>query len=477
MAELRKNGLVKLKIENWSGDGSGVARLDGLVVFVKGALVGETCMVRLETVHKNAAWGHMEKLLEPSPARVEPDCPYYPRCGGCQLRHMTYAEELQMKRQKVQDALTRIGGQTVTVETIHGAQEPERYRNKAQFPVEPGENGGKVGFFRAGSHQVIPVEHCLLQKPEADAAANAVRQWMRTCQIPAYEERAHRGLIRHVYVRTNRAGESLICLVVNGERVPSEKSLISRLRAACPKAVGILLNVNTKKTNVILGERYRLLWGQDFLMDELCGLTFRLSVPSFYQVNREQAEVLYGRALAFAELTGKETVVDLYCGVGTISLVMAKRAGKVIGAEIVPEAVADAGENARRNGLTNAEFICADAGQAVAELARRGLRPDVVSVDPPRKGLSQAVIDAIGQMEPSKVVYVSCDPATLARDVKLLGEKGYRLTQTEAVDLFPRTGHVETVVQLSKGEINSKKVRVEFPLEDMDMSGFQKGTT
>jgi 23S rRNA (uracil1939-C5)-methyltransferase len=235
--------------------------------------------------------------------------------------------------------------------------------------------------------------------------------------------------------------------------------------------------VNTRKTNVILGDRYRVLWGQDYLMDTLCGLSFRLSVPSFYQVNRDQAEVLYGKAVEFAGLTGTETVVDLYCGTGTISLVMAQHAGQVIGAEIVPEAIEDAKENAQRNGLTNAEFICADAGQAAEELARRGLKPDVISVDPPRKGLSQEVITAIGQMAPKRVVYVSCDPATLARDVKLLEAEGYEMQEAQAVDMFPRTNHVETVVLLSRGEIDSKKIRVEFSLEDLDTSGLQRGAT
>lgn len=450
MAEVRKDELVTLKIENWSSDGSGVARLNGFVIFVKGALVGETCLVRLETVHKTAAWGHVEKLLEASPERMESECPYYPQCGGCQLRHMTYRQELELKRQKVQDALTRIGGQEVSLGAVHGAKNPDRYRNKAQFPVQPGGKTAKIGFYQARSHQVIDVEHCLLQKPEAEAAANAVRQWMKTCQISPYDEKSGRGLVRHVYVRTNQKGESLICLIVNGEKIPSEKSLVSRLRAACPKAVGILLGVNTNKTNVILGDHYRLLWGQDYLMDELCGLQFQLSIPSFYQVNREQAEVLYGRALAFAGLSGKELAVDLYCGTGTISLMLARQAGHVIGAEIVPEAIADAKKNARRNNISNSEFLCADAGEAAEEIARRGMKPDVISVDPPRKGLSQAVIDAIGTMGPERVVYVSCDPATLSRDIRLLDEQGYRLEQVEAVDLFPRTMHVETVCLLSR---------------------------
>ena len=241
--------------------------------------------------------------------------------------------------------------------------------------------------------------------------------------------------------------------------------------------VGVVLSVNQAKTNVILGKEYHTLWGQDFLEDTLCDLNFRLSVPSFYQVNRDQAEVLYGRALDFAQLTGTETVLDLYCGIGTITLVLARRAGKAIGAEVIPAAIEDAKANAARNGVTNTEFLCADAGEAAQELARRGLRPDVICVDPPRKGISPEVVDAIAQMSPTRLVYVSCDPATLARDVARLREKGYHLQQAEAADLFPRTGHVETVVLLSKGEIDSKKVRVEFSLEDMDMSGFQKGAT
>ncbi len=476
MAQHRKGELVELHIDSQASDGTGVARLEGMVVFVKGALAGEDCLVRLETVHKTAAWGRAEQLRTLSPNRIEPDCPYDAQCGGCQLRHMTYAAELEAKRQRVQDALQRIGGQSLPVEVIHGAAMPERYRNKAIFPVQATEREVRIGFYRQRSHEVIPIEGCLLQKGEADAVAAAVRQWMQTCRIPAYDERRHSGLLRHIYVRTNRVGESLICLVVNGERLPSEKSLISRLRAACPGAVGILLNVQTRKTNVILGEKYRLLWGQDFLMDTLCGLSFRLSVPSFYQVNREQAELLYQRGVSFAGLTGKETVVDLYCGTGTISLVMAKQAGHVIGVEIVPEAVEDAKENARRNGLENTEFFCGDAGDVVTELARRSLRPDVITVDPPRKGLSQPVIDAIGQMQPQRVVYISCDPATLARDVKLLNEQGYTLTHAEAVDMFPRTVHVETVCLLSKLK-TQKHIDIDLNMDELDLTSAEAKAT
>lgn len=478
MVSARKNQLVPLTIEGYSSDGDGVARLDGMAVFVKGALRGEECLVRLLKVGRSAAWGRVEEVRAPSPARQSPDCPHFPQCGGCVLRHMSYAEELEFKRQKVEDALKRIGGLELPVTVIHGAPCPDRYRNKAQFPVSDATQSGiRIGFFRARSHDVIDVPSCLLQRPEADAAGRAVKAWMEDFDVSAYDEKKHAGLVRHVYVRTNRSGESLICLLCNGRKLPHEEELVQALRAAVPKAVGVVLGVNQDKTNVILGKEYRTLWGQDFLYDTLCGLSFQLSVPSFFQVNPEQTEVLYQKAAEFAGLTGRETVVDLYCGTGTISLVLARQAGQVIGAEIVPSAVEDAKENARRNGITNAEFICADAGEAAAELSRRGLRPDVICVDPPRKGMAEEVIGHIAAMDPGHVVYVSCDPATLARDCRRFAERGYQAVRVEAVDMFPRTKHVETVVLLSKGEIDSKKVRVEFSLEDMDMSGFQKGAT
>ena len=470
----KKNEQHPLRIEGYGSAGEGVARLEGQAVFVKGALAGEICQVQLLKVGKSAAWGRVTQVLTPVPGRQSPDCPRYPRCGGCQLRHMTYAEELRFKRQKVQDALQRIGGWTGRVEKIHGAEAPDRYRNKIQFPVA---DGPRVGFFRARSHEVIDAEDCLLQPLAATRLREAFKLWMERYQVPAYDERVHGGLIRHFYVRVNQRGQSLCAVIANGTDLPHQEELVQALRRAEPDLAGVVLSVNQEKTNVILGKTHRCLWGRDYLEDTLCGLTFRLSVPSFYQVNREQAEVLYGRALAFAGLTGRETVLDLYCGIGTITLVMARQAGRAIGAEVIPAAVEDAKANAARNGVTNAEFLCADAAQAAQTLADRGLRPDVICVDPPRKGLAPAVIDAIVQMAPQRLVYVSCDPATLARDVKRMEEQGYVLQRAEAVDLFPRTAHVETVVLLSKGEVDSKKIRVEFSLEDMDMSEFQDGAT
>ncbi len=456
----KKNEQHPLRIEGYGSAGEGVARLEGQAVFVKGALAGEICQVQLLKVGKSAAWGRVTQVLTPVPGRQSPDCPRYPRCGGCQLRHMTYAEELRFKRQKVQDALQRIGGWTGRVEKIHGAEAPDRYRNKIQFPVA---DGPRVGFFRARSHEVIDAEDCLLQPLAATRLREAFKLWMERYQVPAYDERVHGGLIRHFYVRVNQRGQSLCAVIANGTDLPHQEELVQALRRAEPDLAGVVLSVNQEKTNVILGKTHRCLWGRDYLEDTLCGLTFRLSVPSFYQVNREQAEVLYGRALAFAGLTGRETVLDLYCGIGTITLVMARQAGRAIGAEVIPAAVEDAKANAARNGVTNAEFLCADAAQAAQTLADRGLRPDVICVDPPRKGLAPAVIDAIVQMAPQRLVYVSCDPATLARDVKRMEEQGYVLQRAEAVDLFPRTAHVETVVLLSHkkpdGHIN---VKVEF---------------
>ena len=332
----------------------------------------------------------------------------------------------------------------LTAEEILGAADPLYYRNKSQYPV----SAGKVGFYRARTHDVVDIERCLIQKPQADAAAAALRDYLRDFAVPSYDEKTGRGLLRHLYVRTNRRGESLVCVLANGERLPHEEELVGRLRRAVPDCVGVVLGVNTRRGNTILGERYRTLWGADTLEDELCGLTFRLSVPSFYQVNRDQAEVLYRKAVEYAGLTGGELVVDLYCGAGTITQVMAGGAGRVIGAEIVPEAIEDARENARRNGIENVEFFCGDAAQLAADFAGRGLRPDVICVDPPRKGLAPEVIAAAAQMAPQRVVYVSCDPGTLGRDVKRFAEYGYRVQRAAACDLFPGTRHVETVCLL-----------------------------
>ena len=444
---LQKNQTVRAVIEGYSSEGLGIARVNGQVVFVHRAVRGEDCDILIMKVLKNAAFGKVTAIHTPSEHRQESDCPYYGRCGGCDFRHMDYAEELVAKRERVQDALRRLGGSNVEVEEILGASEVDYYRNKSQYPVGV---EGTVGFYRARSHEVIPVERCLIQRPEADAAAAALREYIRRFHVSCYDETTQRGLLRHLYVRTNAAGESLLCVLGNGDGAPHEEELVAMLRQAVPKAVGVVWGENRKAGNVILGDTYRTLWGANTLDDTLCGLTFRLSVPSFYQVNRDQAEVLYQKAVEYAALTGEETVVDLYCGAGTITLSMARHAARAIGAEIVPEAVADAWENARHNGVENVEFMEGDAKDAAAELARRGLRPDVICVDPPRKGLSPEVIEAAVLMRPKRIVYVSCDPATLGRDIKRFDAYGYRAVRAAAVDLFPRTANIESVCLLER---------------------------
>ena len=445
----KKNDVLPLTIKSLGLNGEGIARLEGQVVFVAGGLPGEVCDVQLLKVGRSAIWGKALRASTPSPDRIASDCPYFPRCGGCQFRHMTYAAELEAKRRRVEDALRRIGGLDLPVPVILGAKHISRYRNKVQLPIAPGPGGPKIGFFRARSHEVVDVADCLLQPETAAALAGALRCWVRAYGVPVYEERTHQGLLRHLFLRFSRSSV-LCCLVVNGESLPHEEELVAALRAAAPGLTGVVLSVNRERTNVVLGPSYRTLWGVDFLDDTLCGLTFRISVPSFYQVNRDQCEILYQKAVELAGLTGHETVLDLYCGIGTISLVMAQQAGRVIGAEIVPAAVEDAHANARRNGIANAEFFCGDAANAARRFAEECLRPDVICVDPPRKGLALEVIDAMVQMAPARMIYVSCDPATLARDLARLSERGYQSQKALAVDMFPRTAHVETVVLLSQ---------------------------
>ena len=447
MEKLKENNIYTATVEGYSSEGLGIVRIDGAVVFVPQAIRGEEIDLKITKVMKTAAAGEILKVRKASAERAKPECPYFGKCGGCDFQHMSYTEELWAKRQRVQDAITRIGGIDIEVEEILGAKDPMHYRNKSQYPVG---SAGAIGFFQARTHKVVPIDRCLIQSEISDRTAKAVGDWMKRYKISAYDERTHKGLVRHIYVRVNKKGESLCCVVVNGKQVPREPELAAYITAAAPKTVGVVLNTNTLRGNVILGDKYRTLWGQDFLMDTLCGLTFKLSVPSFYQVNRAQAEVLYGKALEFAGLTGEETVLDLYCGTGTITLCLAGRAKKAIGAEIVPPAIEDAWENAKRNQIENVEFFCGDASDIAAKLEKAGLRPDVITVDPPRKGLAPEGIASVAAMGPKRVVYGSCDPATLGRDLKIFAEFGYETRRAVAVDMFPGTRHVEAVVLLEK---------------------------
>ena len=478
MSELHRGDPLQVSIETATIDGSGVARVDGQVVFVPGALPGERCSVRIAHVGRSAVFAQLLSVLTLSAHRVEPDCPYFPLCGGCALRHMDYEQELALKQTHVQSCLTRIGGQTISALPITGAAQTDGYRNKVQFPVQEQDGRPVAGFFSGKTHRVIPVRHCRIQPDCADAIHGVVLAWMEQYHIRAYDEQTHTGYIRHIYIRFGtESGQILVCIVANCTQLPKKKQLVAALLAAEPGITTIVFSPNTKKGNTVLGTEFHPLYGDGTITDTLCGLQFRLSAPAFYQVNHAQAERLYEKAVQLAGLTGNETVLDLYCGTGTITLCLARHAKKAIGVEIVPQAIEDAKFNAAQNGMENAEFFCMDAGQAAKMLADRHTRPDVIVVDPPRKGVSADVIEAIGTMAPQRVVYVSCDPATLARDLKLLTAAGYTLQTAEAFDLFPRCAHVETVVLLSKGEVDSKKIRVEFSLEDMDMSEFQDGAT
>jgi 23S rRNA (uracil1939-C5)-methyltransferase len=458
MNELKKNELYTADITGWSSDGAGVCRISDRAVFVKGAIPGEKWVVRIVKATKTAVFGRGEQLIVSSPERREPDCPYFGKCGGCALRHMSYDEELRFKLRRVNDAYEHIGMLSLRAETILGSESVDSYRNKAIYAIGP---GPCYGFFRPRSHDIIPVERCRIQTESSDRAAAAVCDFMRRHGVPAYDEETGRGLVRHVFTRCGlHLGGMLVTVVAAGGFGANTGALVENIRTACPEAVGIILNVNRSRGNTVLAGDFYTLWGSDTLRDTLCGLEFELSPMSFYQVNPAQAERLYAQALSFAAPEGKGTVLDLYCGAGTISLCLARGAERVIGAEIVPQAVENARENAQRNGVDNVEFICADASKAASDLLARGISPDAVVVDPPRKGLTPDVIRTICAMAPERVVYVSCDVATQTRDIALFESLGYRAENAVAVDMFPRTAHVETVVLLSR-ETNPLTVRVE----------------
>lgn len=455
MSELKKNEIYPAEITGYTSEGDGVCRIEGRAVFVPQAMLGEKLEVRILKVSRTAVYGKIEKLTEPSPYRCQPECPIYHKCGGCALMHMTYEEELRMKQNRVDDALRRIGGLQLQTACIHGDDEVYHYRNKAIYNVAMEKGRPVTGFFRRNTHDVVPCEVCLIQAPFADRAVQAVREWMTQYKVPAYDEKSGQGTIRHVFARyAFGTGQGQVVLVSARDSLPQQQACLEAITRACPEVKSIVLNVNKTRGNTVLDGQFYTIWGEGSIEEVICGLTFRLSPRSFCQVNIRQAERLYQRAIDFAGLTGKEEVIDLYCGTGTITLCLARHCAHVTGAEIVPAAIADAKENALRNGISNADFICADASEAAAYLKDKGTRPDVLVVDPPRKGLAPDVIDSIAAMGPERVVYVSCDPATLARDLKLFQEKGYHAEKAEAYDLFPRTKHVETVVLMSRGGDN-----------------------
>lgn len=468
MDDLKKNEIYEAAMTGFTSEGAGVCRIKGRAVFVPRALPGETWRVRIVKVTKTAVFGRGEERLTTSPERVEPDCPNFGRCGGCNLMHMSYECELQMKLDRVNDALRRIGGTEVRAERILGSERVEGYRNKAIYAVGEGENGPVAGFYRTGSHDIIPAPNCLLQSDEASKCAGAVVDWMRTNGVSAWNGRS--GTVRHVYTRRARDGAALCCVVTGRRLSPSlTRSLTEVLRIACPALTGVVECVNRTEGNTVLSGDFRTLWGSGTLRDRLCGFEFELAPQAFYQINPPQAERLYAQALEYALPERGGTVLDLYCGAGTISLCLSQRAERVIGAEIVPEAVENARANAERNGVTNAEFICADAGEAAREFKARGITPDAIVVDPPRKGMDAPALEAIASMQPDRLVYVSCDPATLSRDISRLRPLGYTPASALAVDMFPRTAHVETVAVLSRKSATKTFIPVTVSPKDMGL--------
>lgn len=447
--ELSKNDKIELNIDALTSEGSGVGRYNGLAVFVNDTVPGDRIIAHIIKRSKNYAVGKIEKILSPSPSRIESDCPYSQRCGGCSFRNMTYDEELKYKLSRVNDSLERIGHLAIQTEEIIGARSVDHYRNKAQYPVSVCEGELFAGFYAYKSHRIIPCSDCRLQPKEFEQGIKAFEKWVEAADVTSYDENTGRGLLRHIYFRKGFATDELMaCAVINGDSIPKADLLIDLLRKNLLNLKSVVVNINKSKTNVILGKTSKTIWGSDTISDRLLGKSFVISPNSFYQVNHSQCERLYERAKEYAGLTGSEVLLDLYCGVGTIGLTMADGAKRLVGIEIIPQAVENAKINAALNNITNAEFICADAAKGAELLREEGITPDVIILDPPRKGCDKALLDTVVQMSPKKIVYVSCDSATLARDLEILKNKDYITQRVTAVDMFPRTPHVEAVVQI-----------------------------
>ena len=451
MELLRKNDIYTVTIEGYSSEAFGVCHVHGCAVFVPRTIPGEEWEIRIVKVGKNLAYGRAETPLKLSSARLNPDCSAYGKCGGCDCRHLSYEEELRFKLMKVNDALARVGKQSVLAEEIVGSEQTEAYRNKGILAVAMLDGKAVSGFYRERSHTLIPVEQCRIQDAVTHRAARAVTDFMNEHQIPAYDELDESGVVRHIFCRRAvHSGDCMLCIVARTGFGELTQSLVEHILCLCPELTGIVLNVNKSSGNTVLSGAFYTLWGKETITDTLCGFRFEIAPQAFFQVNPPQAERLYRKALEYASLDRSMLAFDLYCGAGTISLCLASRAGHVIGAEIVPEAIENARHNAAANGVDNTEFLCADAGQAARMLAERGLRPDVVCVDPPRKGMQEDAVQAVASMRPQRVVYVSCEPSTLARDILRFSDLGYRLEKASAFDLFPRTKHVETVALLTR---------------------------
>lgn len=465
--EIKKNDILTVEITDTGIEGEGIGKTDGFILFVKDAVIGDTVQVKVMKAKKNYAYAKLEKVLVPSPFRVQPPCPFHRQCGGCQLQPLSYEKQLEFKQNKIRNNLIRIGGFSpehidACMEPIIGMEDPWHYRNKAQFPFGYDKEGNVVtGFYAGRSHNIIANTDCALGVEENKTVLETILAYMKKYGVSAYDETSGKGLIRHVLIRKGFAsGQLMACVVINGNKLPEEKALAEELWKI-PGMTSVSINVNTERTNVILGKKVRVLKGEEKIEDTIGDVVFRISPLSFYQVNPIQTKKLYGQALEYAGLTGEETVWDLYCGIGTISLFLAKKAKKVYGVEIVPEAIADAKENAARNGITSAEFFVGKAEEVLPQkYEEEGVYADVIVVDPPRKGCDEKCLETMVRMRPERIVYVSCDSATLARDLKYLGEMGYEVRKWRGCDMFPGTVHCEVCVELcQKWKDESNKAR------------------
>ncbi|ARP41354.1 23S rRNA (uracil-5-)-methyltransferase RumA [Geobacillus thermodenitrificans] len=450
-APVAKNDYYDVTFTDLTHDGLGVAKVDGFPLFVKNALPGERAKVKVIKVKKGYGYGRLIELYEPSPDRVEPPCPVYRQCGGCQLQHLSYEGQLKAKEKQVKEVLARIGKlEHVTVHPVIGMKNPWRYRNKAQVPVGEREGGLIAGFYKERSHEIIDMDACFIQQEKNDVVVQAVKRIAERYGVRPYDELTHRGVLRHIVARYGAAtGEVMVVLVTRTERLPHEQEIVRDIIRDIPDVKSIVQNINPERTNVIFGVKTRVLWGSEFITDRIGDIQFAISARSFYQVNPEQTKVLYDKALEYAELTGTETVIDAYCGIGTISLFLAKKAKHVYGVEIVPEAIEDAKRNAAFNGITNVTFAVGAAEDVIPRWYEEGIRADCLVVDPPRKGCDAALLETIMAMKPPRVVYVSCNPATLARDLRILEDGGYETIEVQPVDMFPHTAHVESVARLA----------------------------
>ena len=454
---LKKNDEIYLTVKGCTVQGSGVCDYDGMTVFVRGAVTGDRVLAHIIKVKKAYAVGIIKKLIQRSSMRAKNFCPIAEKCGGCCFAHIKYSAELEIKAQQVADNFKRLGKLDITPDPIIPSPSAERYRNKAQYPVGSDGRFATIGFYAPMTHRIIDCADCLLQPKEFSEITDIFRNWIREKKISVYNEADGSGIIRHIYIRKAVVtGQIMVCIVANSDSMPHAEALIEQLKEIDGLA-SVILNINRDKTNVVLGKECKTLFGSDYITDELCGLKFNLSPLSFYQVNHDGAEILYAKAKEYAALTGSETLVDLYCGTGTIGLTMAKDVKQLIGVEIIPQAIENAKENARLNGIDNAEFICADAAQAAATLLERGVKPNIVILDPPRKGCDEALIKTVAEMSPERVVYVSCDSATLARDCQRFATLGYNTLTATPIDMFPHTAHVECVVLLTK--VHKKKCK------------------